>query len=331
MDSLVHLLHRFSPARHRMARWGALPVVVLLLTLALAGCAGPSALVAAAQVNGQAVALQDYLRFVQSNEGLCEFQSELNQSISAQIDWNAPGRRDDLAAVRRTSLNELINVELTSEQATARHIQPPSDAQVEQLLAASQQAGAFPPSDLWASLHINRDDLLLLARQALEQQAILQLMPDLKVDEAHVARITVNDQATAEQVLAQLRAGVGFDVLAAKYSQDATRGTGGDAGYFTPGSDVPALDQVYFHAPIGQPVGPIAVTQPADRLCFANAPGVEPPVNAKQGPATYYIVQVLERQRVSLFDVPNAPNSAQDVAFANWLRQHASIQVQVDF
>ena len=314
-----------------MARWGALLTAVLLLALALAGCAGPTALIAAAQVNGQPIALQDYLRFVQSNEGLCEFQSELNQSITAQIDWNDPTRRDDLAAVRRTSLNELIDAELTSEQAAARHIQPPSDQQVEQLLSVSQQAGAFPPSDLWASLHINQDDLRLLARQALEQQALLQLMPDLKVEEAHVARIAVNDRATAEKVLAQLQAGAGFDTLAAKYSQDATRGTGGDAGYFTPGSDTPALDQVYFHAPIGQTVGPIVVTQPADRLCFAGTPGVEPPVNAKQGPATYYIVRVLSRQTVSLFSVPNAPNSAQDVAFTNWLRQHASIRVQTDF
>lgn len=314
-----------------MARWSILFAAPLLLAFALAGCSGSTALVAAARVNGQTIALQDYLRFVQSNEGLCEFQSELKQDITAQIDWNAPARRDDLAAVRRASLNELINVELTSEQAAARHIQPPSDQQVEQLLSVSQQAGAFPPSDLWASLHINQDDLRLLARQALEQQALLQLMPDVKTTEAHVARIAVNDQATAEQVLAQLRAGVGFDTLAAKYSQDATRGTGGDAGYFTPGSDVPALDQVYFHAPIGQPVGPVVVTQPADRLCFAGTPGVEPPVHAQQGPATYYIVQVLERKTVSVFDVPNAPNSAQDVAFTNWLRQHASIQVQVDF
>ncbi len=332
MESRVHRWYRSYPSyRHRAARCSILFAVLLLLALALAGCSGQPALVAAARVNGQAIALQDYLRFVQSNEGLCEFQSELNQSITAQIDWNAPARRDDLAAVRRTSLNELINVELTSEQAAARHIQPPSDQQVEQLLAASQAAGAFPPSDLWASLHINRDDLLLLARQALEQQALLQLMPDLKVEEAHVARIAVKDRATAEQVLAQLRAGVGFDTLAAKYSQDATRGTGGDAGYFTPGSDVPALDQVYFHAPIGQPVGPIVVTQPADRLCFAGTPGVEPPVHTQQGPAVYYIVQVLARQSVSLFDVPNSPNSAQDVAFATWLRQHANIQVQVDY
>lgn len=314
-----------------MAWWSALFAAVLLLALALAGCTGPTALVAAAQVNGQSIALPDYLRFVQSNEGLCEFQSELKQNITAQIDWTDPARRDDLAAVRRASLNELMNIELTSEQAAARHIQPPSDQQVEQLLSASQQAGAFPPSDLWASLHINREDLLLLARQALEQQAVLQLMPNLKVEEAHVARIAVNDRATAEQVLAQLRAGVGFDVLAAKYSQDATRGTGGDAGYFTPGSDAPALDQAYFHAPLGQSVGPIVVTQPADRLCFAGTPGVQPPVHAQPGAAVYYIAQVLERQSVSLFDVPNAPNSAQDVAFANWLRQHASIQVQVDF
>src|SRR5215469_18527178 len=114
MDSRVYPFHRPNASyRHQMARWGALLAAVLLLAFALAGCTGPTALIAAAQVNGQAIALQDYLRFVQSNEGLCEFQSELNQSISAQIDWNAPARRDDLAAVRRTSLNELIAAELT--------------------------------------------------------------------------------------------------------------------------------------------------------------------------------------------------------------------------
>ena len=316
---------------HYTARPSALLALVLVALALLAGCANPAAgLVAAARVNGQGIPLQDYLRFVQSNQGLCEFQNELSGQIHAQIDWNDPARRDDLAAVRRMSLDELVNAELTDEQAARHHIAV-SPQQVNHLLAALQQQGALPPSDLLPSLHISQDDLRVLARQALEQQTLLQLLPNVTTIEAHIASIQVKDRATAEQVLAQLQAGAGFAALAAKYSQDRTRGTGGDAGYFTPGSDLPALDQVYFSAPLGQPVGPVEVITPADRLCFVTAPGVEPPLSARQGPALYYVVEVLARRTVSLYDVPNAPNEAQDVAFARWLRQGASIQTLVDF
>ncbi len=315
-----------------MLRWGALPVFLLLGVLLLAGCANPSSgLVAAARVNGQAISLEQYLRFVQINKSLCQFQNELTGQIRAPIDWNDPARRADLAAVRRQSLDQLINAELTSEQAEKYHIPPPDEQQVDQLLSASQQAGRFPPNSLLASLHVSQDDLRLLARQAIEQQTLLRLLPNVKVTEAHVASIAVSDRATAELVLAQLQNGVAFDTLAGQYSQDRTRGTGGDAGYFTPGTAPEALDQVYFQAPVGQVVGPVVVVRPADRLCFANVPGDEPSLSTQQGPATYYVVKVLSRQTVSLYDVPNALNAAQDVPFARWLRQGADIQVLVDF
>src|SRR6185437_16007625 len=181
-------------------------------------------------------------------------QNQLSGAIQAPIDWTDPARRDDLAAVRRQSLNELMNADLTNAQATARHITI-SSAAIDQLITELQQQGALLPSNLLASLHSSVDDLRVLARQALQQQAILQLTPTATTVEAHVGWIAVKSRATAEQVLAQLRQGVGFDVLAQKYSQDQTRSTGGDAGYFVPGQNPPALDNVIFGAPLGQVVG----------------------------------------------------------------------------
>jgi peptidyl-prolyl cis-trans isomerase C len=305
--------------------------LVLLALLALGGCANPATdLLGAAQVNGQTITLDQYLRFVQINKSFCQLENEIRGAIQAPIDWNDPARRDDLAAVRRQSLNELMNADLTDAQATARHITIRPQA-VDQLISELQQQGSLPPSDLLASLHSSLDDLRVLARQALQQQAVLQLTPTATTVEAHVAWIAVKSQATAEQVLAQVRQGAGFDVLAQKYSQDTTRSTAGDAGYFVAGQNPPALENVIWGAPTGQVVGPVAVAVPTNRLCFASSPGVEPPLNAQPAPNTFYIVKVLTRETVSIFNVHEQPNLAQDAAFSRWLRQGAHIQVQVDF
>lgn len=303
----------------------------LLALLLLGGCGNPATdLLGAAQVNGQTITLDQYLRFVQINQSLCELQNQLSGAIQAPIDWTDPARRDDLAAVRRQSLNELVNADLTAAQAAARHITVSSQA-IDQLITELQQQGAFLPSDLLTSLHASVDDLRVLALQALQQQAVLQLTPTAKTVEAHVGWIAVKSRATAEQVLAQLQQGVGFDVLAQKYSQDQTRSTGGDAGYFVPGQNPPVLDKVIFGAQPGQVVGPVAVALPTNRLCFFTSPGVEPPLNTQPVPNVYYIVKVLTRDTASIFDVPNQPNDAQDAAFSRWVQQGANIQVQVDF
>ncbi|HLW03043.1 MAG TPA: peptidylprolyl isomerase [Ktedonobacterales bacterium] len=305
--------------------------LVLLALLVLGGCGNPATdLLGAAQVNGQSITLDEYLRFVEINKSLCQLQNQISGAIQAPIDWTDPARRDDLAAVRRQSLNELINADLTEALATAHHITV-SSAAIDQLISELQQQGALPPADLLASLHSSVDDLRVLARQALQQQAILQLTPGATTIEAHVGWIAVKSRATAEQVLTQLRQGVGFDILAQKYSQDTTRSTGGDAGYFVPGQNPPALDQVIFGAPLGQVVGPVAVAVPTNRLCFSTFPGVEPPLNAQPAPNTFYIVKVLTRDTTSIFNVSNQPNDAQDVAFSRWVQRDANIQVQVDF
>lgn len=325
----------FSPAALPHSRshvlWGKGRVVALALLLALvffAGCANPTSnLLAAARVNGHDIALEQYLRLVQINKSFCQLQSELARKITGPIDWGDPARRADLAAVRQQSLDELITAELTSEQAAAHHIRVDA-AQVDQLLTELQQQGSIPPTDLLPSLHASIEDYRVLAEQALMQQTLLRIMPQVTTPAAHVAWIAVKTPAVAGQVLAQLHNGVGFDVLAGQYSQDATRSTNGDAGYFVPGQAPAALEQVFFQAQPGQINGPVAVTAPADRLCAGSAAGSSA---GQPGTTLYYIVKVLTRDTMSLFDIPNSPNNTQNVAFARWLRQSAQIQVLVDF
>jgi hypothetical protein len=315
--------------RHRPQINLGLVFLAWLAWLLLAGCANPTSnLFAAARVNGHDIPLEQYLRLVQINKSFCQLQSQLTGQITGPIDWGDPARRADLAAVRQQSLDELITAELTNEQAMAHHISV-DPAQVDQLLSELQQQGSVPPTDLLPSLHASIDDYRLLARQALIQQTLLRLMPQVTTEEAHIAWIAVKTPDVAQQVLAQLQSGVGFDVLAGEYSQDQTRGTSGDAGYFVPGQAPAALDQVFFHARPGAVTGPIAVTQSADRLCAGAASGGTA-VSKGQGTMLYYIVKVLKRDTVPMFDVPNAPNNAQNVAFARWLRQSAHIQILVD-
>ncbi len=305
-------------------------VLGLLALLLLAGCANPTSnLFAAARVNGHDISLEQYLRLVQINKSFCQLKSQLTGQIPGPIDWGDPAHRADLAAVRQQSLDELITAELTDEQAATHHISV-DPAQVDQLLTELQQQGTVPPTDLLPSLHASIDDYRLLARQALIQQTLLRLMPQVTTEEAHIAWIAVKTPAIAQQVLTQLHNGAGFDVLAGQYSQDQTRGTSGDAGYFVPGQAPPALDQVFFHAEPGAINGPIQVTQSADQLCGGAALGSTASSN-QQGTNLYYIVKVLKRDTVPMFDVPNAPNNAQNVAFARWLRQSAQVQVLVDF
>jgi peptidyl-prolyl cis-trans isomerase C len=327
----LHIKHLSSFASRRSARhWGQALVLVLLALLALGGCASPATdVLGAAQVNSQTITLDQYQRFVQINKSFCQLQNQLRGVITTPIDWTNPARRDDLAAVRRESLNQLINADLTNAEATTQHISI-SPQSIDQLITELQQQGSLLPSNLLLSLHSSVDDLRVLARQALQQQAILQLTPDATTEEAHVAWIAVKSRATAEEVLAQLRQGADFGTLAQKYSQDSTRSTAGDAGYFVPGQEVPALDKVIFGAQVGQVVGPVGVAVPTDRLCFASSPGVEPPLTTA-APNTFYIVKVQARDTTPIFNVPEQPNLAQDAAFTQWVRRGAHIQLQVDF
>jgi len=57
---------------------------------------------------------------------------------------------------------------------------------------------------------------------------------DLPTTEYHARHILVKDEATAKSILEQLAAGGDFAKLAAEFSMDPSKDTGGDLGWFTP-------------------------------------------------------------------------------------------------
>ena len=71
----------------------------------------------------------------------------------------------------------------------------------------------------------------------------------------HAANILVKDRATAEKVLAELKAGAKFSDLAKKYSIGPSAANGGDIGYFRRGDLLPAFEKAVLKLKPGQVSG----------------------------------------------------------------------------
>lgn len=71
----------------------------------------------------------------------------------------------------------------------------------------------------------------------------------------HAAHILVKDRATAEKVLAELKAGAKFSDLAKKYSIDPSAVNGGDIGYFHHGDLLPEFEKAVLKLKPGQVSG----------------------------------------------------------------------------
>jgi foldase protein PrsA len=79
-----------------------------------------------------------------------------------------------------------------------------------------------------------------------------------KPAQVRARHILVADQATAETVLAKLKAGGSWDALAKQYSTDpSSKDKGGELGFFSKGQMVPAFQDAAFGASVGQIVGPV--------------------------------------------------------------------------
>ncbi len=129
-----------------------------------------------------------------------------------------------------------------------------------------------------------------------------------EADKVWARQIVVADQATAETVYVLLRAGGDFTTLAAAYSTDATKDTGGDLGWFAEGIQAAEVDAVVFDMEIG------AISEPV------------------QTPAGFHILQVIGHENRPLTTQEYA--TAVDDAFNAWLEEQrtaATIEVNPDF
>jgi len=79
-----------------------------------------------------------------------------------------------------------------------------------------------------------------------------------KPEQVRARHILVTSAATAQQVLAKLKAGGSWDALAKQYSTDpSTKDKGGELGFFGRGQMVPQFQDAAFNAKVGQIVGPV--------------------------------------------------------------------------
>jgi len=110
------------------------------------------------------------------------------------------------------------------------------------------QPNAFDPT------HPFSDTTALRIGRAQNQVVLKVLARNTRADMIHARHIIVNDEAAADQVLADLKAGTDFAKLAAERSKDATTSTtGGDQGW-TPKGDLPTeIDAAGFSIALNTP------------------------------------------------------------------------------
>ncbi|SFC41683.1 peptidyl-prolyl cis-trans isomerase C [Pseudoalteromonas denitrificans DSM 6059] len=74
---------------------------------------------------------------------------------------------------------------------------------------------------------------------------------------ATARHILVDDEASCNDLKAQIEAGADFAVIAKQYSNCPSSAEGGDLGEFGPGMMVPEFDKVVFSAPVNTVQGPV--------------------------------------------------------------------------
>ncbi len=76
-------------------------------------------------------------------------------------------------------------------------------------------------------------------------------------EKVRCSHILVEDQAQAEQLLAELKKGADFAALAKKHSKCPSGRNGGDLGAFARGAMVKEFDAVAFDLPVGELSEPV--------------------------------------------------------------------------
>ena len=230
----------------------------LFLTLLLAGCGSE-------QVAESKPLLKVADRQISKGEFLAAFARTLQpgQEVSAT-------ERQDL---QRAFLTQLIDRELTMAEARRRGITVSAGELAAEIEGYRRD---FPQGGL--ETFLGERGLTLaewqaeLATSLTQQKLIDQVVGDRnRVDAAAIdayyqehreefdlpaqvraRQIVVDEQATGERLLAQLRKGADFSALAREHSQSPDAAVGGDLGFFSR-EEMPPAFEVVFTLPVGKP------------------------------------------------------------------------------
>jgi peptidyl-prolyl cis-trans isomerase C len=228
-----------------------------------------------------------------------EYQAELDQYKAAKATDLTP---ED----RQRALNEMIDQALLAQGAAEQGFQVDEALLQERMKRLSDPLGGPAALDTWVSAHgYDRDSF----REALARAVAAAWMRDqiaaslpATADQVHVRQILLYNNATANDVLAQLNAGNDFGNLAVKYDPISR----GDLGWFPRGYLM-------------------------DKKLEEAAFNLQPQAYSEiiQTPAGYHILQLLERDSQRPL-TPEARLALQTQAVQNWLqerRSQAKIQI----
>ena len=233
-------------------------LLTVLLTLLLAGCGGE-----------QAAASKPLLKVADRQISKDEFLATFAKTVKPGQELSVAERQD----LQRAFLNQLIDRELTLAESRRRGI---TVSAVEVSAAIDEYRRDFPQGGLEA--YLAERGLSLAEWQAelvtslTQQKLIDQVVGDRhRVVEAEIEayyqqhaeefnrpaqvrarQIVVAEQAIGERLLAQLRKGADFAVLAREHSLSPDAAQGGDLGFFGREEMPPAFDAVFTLTP-GKP------------------------------------------------------------------------------
>ncbi len=203
----------------------------------------------AALVNGQSITMTT-------------FEAEVNRYIDGVHAIGDPLPADP-NTYRSNILDTLVDQALIEQAAAIQHVSV-TDAELDSEI--QQDISLAGSKDKWlaqlATNHLTESD----NRARLHSALLTNKMRDLvtagvgnTVEEVHARHILVASEATANEVLAKLKAGTDFATLAAQYSMDtSTKQTGGDLGWFARGELLESsVEDAAFSLQINQVGGPV--------------------------------------------------------------------------
>lgn len=239
---------------------------------------------------------------------LAAFENELARFEAEQlsIGTNLATLEDYQSKVLQAMVDRL----LLAQGAEAAGLGIDELAVMERLGGLILQIGGQERLDEWMQANFYSLESLLeaLTKEILAARMVENIVAEmpLAADQVHASHILVVERATADYVYQQIQAGADFADLAQTYSTDtSTRLSGGDLGWFPPGT----------------------LTMPeVEAVAFALEPGeVSQPVESQLG---YHLVKCNERAVHPLS--PHALQRLRDEAVANWLNtQRETVTIEI--
>jgi peptidyl-prolyl cis-trans isomerase C len=184
---------------------------------------------------------------------VADFEQQMQREIGPAIaDMIAQGQsREDVeqlageSGIRRSIFDRMVQDELLMRYARQQGIGV--DAQAIDAVVLPQVSIGFE-----APLVAQTDQRVASAREQLVFEVIARNTRAAMFNARH---ILVADEATAQEVLAELAAGADFAELAGQYSQDpGSASAGGELGWVPRGDFVPEFEQAAFSAELNTPV-----------------------------------------------------------------------------